>query len=257
MKCNICDCSMVFFAHNRILNKYNINYFQCNNCGFVQTEEPFWLNEAYSSAILNSDVGMIERNMLFRKIVMGIISFCFKTRTSSQYLDYGGGYGVFVRMMRDLGFDFYWYDKYCEGIFVSAFMIADMNKKYDIATSFELFEHFSDPVCEVAEIFKHTDNIIFSTVLLPPSNPKPGEWWYYGLDGGQHISFYTKKSLQHLAKKFGKFYLGVNDIHIFSNFKIPYWKVYFCSKSYNIMKLFYRRKSLIPADYKKITGVDI
>lgn len=53
MKCNICNNEANFFSNNTVLNKYDIDYFKCSTCGFVQTEEPYWLEEAYSSAVLN------------------------------------------------------------------------------------------------------------------------------------------------------------------------------------------------------------
>lgn len=47
MTCKICgsETSQKFKA--KILVKYDINYYHCENCGFLQTEEPFWLEEAY------------------------------------------------------------------------------------------------------------------------------------------------------------------------------------------------------------------
>ena len=50
-KCKICDSNSHYFATAKVLQKYNVDYFQCSNCGFVQTEEPYWLDEAYSEAI--------------------------------------------------------------------------------------------------------------------------------------------------------------------------------------------------------------
>ncbi len=44
-----------------------------------------------------------------------------------------------------------------------------------------------------------SDNILFTTYLVPNSNPKPNEWWYYGPDHGQHVSLFTEKSLNLLA----------------------------------------------------------
>jgi hypothetical protein len=46
-----------------------------------------------------------------------------------------------------------------------------------------------------------SENIIFSTRLFKGEPPKPSDWWYYSLDSGQHISFYSTKTLKHLADK--------------------------------------------------------
>ena len=138
MKCNICDSPTNTFSAARVLKKYNVEYFQCSNCGFVQTEEPYWLDEAYSEAIASSDVGMLSRSTMFSTAANNIIFNLFDH--SAKFLDYGGGYGVFVRMMRDLGFYFFWHDKYCQNIFAQGFE-ADENSSYsyELVTAFEVF----------------------------------------------------------------------------------------------------------------------
>jgi hypothetical protein len=45
------------FRHT-VLRKYDVQYFQCGGCGFLQTETPYWLDEAYSSAIVTADTGI-------------------------------------------------------------------------------------------------------------------------------------------------------------------------------------------------------
>ena len=31
-----------------------------SECGFIQTEEPYWLNEAYAKALVAADIGVIK-----------------------------------------------------------------------------------------------------------------------------------------------------------------------------------------------------
>jgi glycosyltransferase involved in cell wall biosynthesis len=50
-KCKVCGSNSPYFASAKILQKYDVKYYQCHSCGFVQTEEPYWLNEAYTDAI--------------------------------------------------------------------------------------------------------------------------------------------------------------------------------------------------------------
>jgi 2-polyprenyl-3-methyl-5-hydroxy-6-metoxy-1,4-benzoquinol methylase len=269
--CKICGNKNDFFASAKLLNKYDVNYFQCSSCGFVQTEKPYWLDEAYSSAIADADVGLITRNIQNRTDCKKILDICFPhffNMDGSEkpiFLDYAGGYGIFVRMMRDLGYDFYWYDKYCKGIFVYEHYIADMQKKYQLLTAFEFMEHIHDPLFELKQLFKLSGNIIFSTELIPKGFPKPNEWWYYALSSGQHISFYTKKSLEFIADKFGKKYVGNNSLHIFfdkkfSSVSFKFKVLMLCVKIAREINripqnLFFRRqKSLLGFDYEKIKG---
>jgi hypothetical protein len=269
--CKICGSKNDFFSSATILKKYDINYFRCFVCGFVQTQEPYWLDEAYSTAIADSDVGNISRNIQNRDIVKNVLDFCFseffKQKTKPVFMDYAGGYGMFVRMMRDLGYDFYWYDKYCKGIFVAKHTIADMQKKYSLVTAFEVMEHIYNPLFEIDKIFQYSDNLIFSTQLLPKILPKPNEWWYYALSSGQHISFYTKKSLEIIAEKFGKKYVGNESLHIFLDKKRCDWKIKLINGKHGIKiakivnkvnrlfsPAFYRKESFLNFDYEKITG---
>lgn len=124
-----------------------------------------------------------------------------------------GGYGVLVRLMRDIGFDFYWYDKYTPNLFARGFEHQDGNK-YEAVTAFECFEHFVNPIDEIESLLKMSKNIVFSTELLPNAIPKPEDWWYYGLEHGQHISFYSKKTFEFIAKRYDLNYLNKGNLHL-------------------------------------------
>ena len=253
MQCEICATAMQPFETGTILQKYTIQYFHCSHCGFVRTEEPYWLDEAYSDAIVDSDIGLIGRNITLSRKVAAILSVCLPHCKS--FLDYGGGYGMFVRLMRDAGFDFEWFDKYCDNLFAKQFVRE--KKHYDLVTAFELFEHFPNPMEEIGGLISIGDNVLFSTVLVPKPTPKISDWWYYAPHGGQHISFYTANSLEYLAKSFERHYVGNRDIHLFSKQPISPWKFSFAIRFASLITRFKRRESLLPADYKLITGMDL
>ena len=258
IQCSICAALLNEFSINQIMNKYNIRYYQCADCGFIQTEEPFWLDEAYNNAITNSDIGLINRNGILEKITKTIIHCFFNS--SGRFLDYGGGYGIFVRLMRDAGFDFYYYDRYCTNLFAKGFEGELTNgEKYELVTAFELMEHLVDPYQEILEMLKVSKNILFTTDLLPPDNPRPGEWWYYGLEHGQHISFYTLKSLQEIAKKLGlNLYSNGSSLHLLTTNKIsPIFKIIFKYRIAKIISWGIKRKSLLQKDYLQITGTPL
>lgn len=215
MKCKICRSDTKKIDRSTILNKYDVDYFQCPSCGFVQTEEPYWLNESYSDAISVSDTGMMSRNLMFSKLATTILSILIDKK--GEFLDYGGGYGILTRLMRDNGFDFYWYDKYAKNLVAKGFEGKLSNKKYEAITSFENFEHFEDPLHDIEKIFNSTDFVLFSTDLISIPAPTTKKWWYYCLEHGQHISLFSRKSLQFIANKYNyNFISNGNNIHIFS-----------------------------------------
>lgn len=167
---------------------------------FLQTEEPYWLKEAYSNPISIIDTGIMARNIGSGKITAVILYFLFIK--FSKFLDFGGGYGIFTRLMRDIGFDFYWYDPSSTNLLARGFETKSKNYKYELVTAFEVFEHFDGPIKEIENIMQFSNNILFSTELLPSTLTKPGEWWYYALESGQHISFYSYKTLRYIAQKY-------------------------------------------------------
>lgn len=221
MKCKICESDCRHFASAKVLGKYDIDYFQCSNCGFVQTEEPYWLDEAYSQPIASSDVGLAYRNLSFSQFTKNLLFNFFNHQ--ENFLDYGGGYGLFVRLMRDAGFDFYWFDKFCQNLFAQGFEVdATKNNPFELVTAFEVLEHLVHPIGELEDILNCSKNILFSTELLPESNPKPDEWWYYVLHEGQHISIYTAKSLAIIATKFNlNLYSNGSSLHLLTEKELP------------------------------------
>lgn len=200
MKCKICNHKMQHIFSAKILKRYDTRYYYCDHCGFLQTEEPYWLEEAYKNPINVTDTGIISRNIGSSQITAIIIYFLFNKQ--GKFLDFAGGYGIFTRLMRDIGFGFRWYDPYSTNLLARGLELKDENSKFDLVTAFEAFEHFVEPIKNIEKMLQFSDNIFFSTELLPSPIPRPEEWWYYGLEHGQRISFYSLKTLNHLAQRY-------------------------------------------------------
>ena len=225
--CKICGAQTVFFDSAKVLGKFDVSYYSCPSCGFIQTEEPYWLEESYSDAITSSDIGLCSRNIAMSRFCNVLFMTLFKNKNS--FIDYGGGYGMFVRLMRDKGYDFEWYDEYCTNIFARGH---EKNKgHFDICTSFEMFEHLVNPLETVSALTALADTVVFSTSLIPEERPKTNEWWYFCLDHGQHVSFYTKKSLEIVASKFGMKYYNLGDMHIMTRDSLSKTKLHILSNN--------------------------
>lgn len=260
MTCKICAYAIAPFARATILRKYEIQYFKCEHCGFVQTEQPYWLEEAYSDAIVNIDIGPLNRAVQGSEKVKALIVSFF--RAHEKFIDYGGGYGIFVRLMRDLGLDFYYYDKYCENIFAKNFE-ANQAERYELLTAFEVFEHLENPADELTKMLAFSRNIFFTTELMPSNYPKPTEWWYYALDYGQHISFYTPHSLRILAERANLNFYSNGFFHLMGEKRISEQLLKFALHK-NISGLLatmlgnYRGLgSLLPSDFEKMSGLTV
>jgi 2-polyprenyl-3-methyl-5-hydroxy-6-metoxy-1,4-benzoquinol methylase len=219
--CKICGSESQLLFTGKILNKYNISYFNCKQCGFIQTENPYWLEESYHSAIADLDIGYLSRNLIYKDFVSAFITGNKQFNSDAAFLDYGGGYGAFVRLMRDKGFDFYRDDRYCENIFAKYFDMKDItvNQPFEMITCFEVFEHLVDPLSEIEKMLSYSKSIFFSTELQPCTELKSsGDWWYFSPESGQHISFYTKKSLEIIAEKYHlNLYTDGISTHLFTD----------------------------------------
>jgi len=253
LNCKICSSDSQKFDSAKIFGIYDTNYYHCSTCGFVQTDEPFWIEEAYSSAITSLDVGIIQRNIENANKLL----FFMKFIPNGICMDFGGGGGMFTRMMRDYGFDFYHYDKYAENEFARGFE-ADMNKKYALITAFENFEHYVNPMEEIYNLIEKTDVLYFSTNLIASNPPLIKDWWYYLPVTGQHVSFYSLKTLQFIAQKH-KCQLLTNghDLHVLSKIQIKKFFFKLLNLYDKIRKMFditrrLKKESNVNKDYEMI-----
>jgi len=253
--CKICASETVPLFTKRILNKYPVQYYSCPNCGFVQTDQPFWLEEAYAEAINNTDIGLVLRNKTFSELVTAQLSI-LGFRRDRKYLDYGGGYGMFVRMMRDNGFNFYCYDQYCKNLYATKFVDNEpglTQEQYEAITAFEVFEHLENPIFEIEKLLQHTDTVLFSTELSSSFQGNLENWWYIMPEHGQHIAFYHRKTLEFIAKKYGlNLYTNNHTLHLLTKRSLSSMK-YRIASSYTISRLyntFLPSKSLLIQDYE-------
>lgn len=261
MQCHICSSPARAWGQATVLEKYPVQYYQCERCGFIQTEPPYWLDEAYSEAITRSDLGLVTRNVVLARTTQSIVLAFFNQQ--ARYVDYGGGYGMFVRLMRDAGFDYYRLDKYCANLFAAGFDADESGRsRYELLTAFEVFEHLAQPLAEIQKMLSLSRNLLFSTRLAPSPAPDLNTWWYYGLDHGQHVAVYTRQSLGLLARQFGlNFYSDNRTLHLLTEKRLPGalfklvaltgrwswgWRVLLTGRL--------RSKSLLADDYYALTG---
>jgi hypothetical protein len=220
MKCLICESPTRNIFSHLVLRKYDVKYFKCDNCGFTFTPKPHWLEEAYSSAISNTDVGLVQRNIELSKKI-STINYFFNGK-DKNYLDYAGGTGLFVRLMRDIGFHYFWKDKFCQNVHANGFEYS--NQHCEAVSAFEVLEHLEDPMSFFNEMYSNINPscFIFSTEVYQGDDPPaPGDWWYYSFLTGQHISFYNFKTLKYIANKFNLNFYSSSGIHILAKRRLP------------------------------------
>jgi hypothetical protein len=197
--CRLCGGEARWVCTQRVLDKHDVDYFACTRCELMMTEEPHWLDEAYSQAISQLDTGAVQRNEASARITE-LLAAIVKIAPGDTCLDYGGGHGVFVRMMRDAGLDFRWFDKYAENLFARGFE-GEPRVHHALVTAFEVLEHFADVRADLDALFAGApEHVLVGTVLH--AGHQPG-WWYYLLESGQHVAFYSERTLAWIAEHYG------------------------------------------------------
>jgi hypothetical protein len=249
--CKVCGRDSDRFDDAVVLGKYSVRYFRCTACGFMQTERPYWLDEAYSSAITRLDVGILQRNLVNRELSAAILNLL--GISTQDAVDFGGGHGIFVRLMRDEGFDFYWCDQHASNDYARGFEHT-AGRRYSFATAFEVLEHLPDPVGDLSKILALAPNLLVSTTVIPQVPPRIRDWWYYGPSTGQHVSLYTLRSLELLAKQSGRFLLSNGHYHLFT--ETPQSSLRFAlgtrRKIARLVNLLHPRRSLLDQDFQRM-----
>src|SRR5690349_19486614 len=93
ISCRLCGGTAVLAFRKTMLGKYDVGFFRCGNCESLQSEKPYWLDEAYSPAVDAIDTGAAQR-VLHCFALAHIVIRMLHCRTA---LDFGGGSGLLCR----------------------------------------------------------------------------------------------------------------------------------------------------------------
>ena len=211
--CRLCGGTARLVFQKTLMRKHSVGFFRCSECHCQQTEEPYWLEQAYDPLINATDTGAVHRCIWFSWEVSAFLA-CFGVSPDVPCLDWGGGNGLFVRIMRDCGFNFFLQDKYVKNHYALNLTTDDHPQQdYVVSTCFEIFEHLPNPLTDLSAVFTpHVDLVIGSTAVF---NDQGADWPYLAEQGGQHIFFYSAAGLELIARHFGMRLVSAGGFHIF------------------------------------------
>jgi 2-polyprenyl-3-methyl-5-hydroxy-6-metoxy-1,4-benzoquinol methylase len=194
--CRLCQGKTQNKFLQKILGKFEVNYYKCIDCGSLQTETPYWMNEAYKiNNLNNTDTGAVQRNL-------HNLSMCYlitKILRAKNVLDIGGGDGLLCRLLRDYKINCFVKDKYATPTYGQGFTEQNFNIP-DLILAFEVMEHYTNPNIELEKIFSYKPKaVLISTLIYTNQNQ---DWWYLAPESGQHLFFYTKKAIEIIAFKY-------------------------------------------------------
>ena len=193
--CRLCGGAAVFRFTTQLINKHDVDYFRCGECESLQTEQPFWLDEAYALNLGDLDCGSAQRN-LHNFAACLAISAIWSIRTA---VDFGGGDGLLTRLLRDRHIDCYVEDKYGSPTYAQAFTVPPAHP--DGIFAFEVFEHFVDPASEIGALFARRPKVLFGSTARYVD--QGADWWYLSRRSGHHVFFYSTLAMRKIAAQYG------------------------------------------------------
>lgn len=207
--CRLCDAPAGEQFELTLIGRHRVRFFECGQCGSLQSETPYWLDEAYANSNLAMlDTGAAQRNL---NNVTAVYIWARMTGLGSV-MDVGGGDGLLCRLLRDYGIDARLQDRYALNTYAKGFDALPARRPV-AHTAFEVLEHFADPKTDLDALFADRPDSIIITTLMYEGQGR--NWWYLVPDSGQHVFFYTRRALAMIAKRFGYHVIHAGKYSIF------------------------------------------
>ena len=211
--CRLCEAPTRFWNRKRLLDRHDVSYFLCSGCGSLQAEKPYWLGEAYDVSGIGADLGAGQRTI---DLVLKTSALLTQLRlpAGAECIDYGGGIGLFTRLMRDRGFNFRSYDLYATPFFSDRYSLGSLAGQSPAAmTAFEVVEHFPDPKRDLESLFETRPPILI--VTTETFTGQDLDWPYLAPETGQHVFFYSPDAMTRVADRFGYSLALVDGLFVF------------------------------------------
>jgi hypothetical protein len=195
--CRLCGGDAAFVFKKSVLGRYTVSYFRCLSCDSIETEAPFWLDEAYAIPGVHIDVGIASRSVKNWAALVSLFEQIELPR-DALIVDFGAASGLVARLVRDLGYNMRSYDKYSVPSFTSYFNADHPQQSQPcVVCAFEVFEHFVDPAAELAALLSSGPELIVFTTWF--CDGQPDDWIYFVESCGQHIFFYSERAMRQVA----------------------------------------------------------
>jgi hypothetical protein len=206
-QCKICQSDTTLL----IERKRELLYYRCNACGFLYLDDKFIIGserEKRQYDMHQNSFDSIGYVKMFEDFIARAIEPYEKDIKNA--LEFGCGSGpVLAELLYRRGinvdkYDLYFYpEKVYEG------------KQYDLITSTEVFEHLQKPMDILELLVEHINDNGYIALMtkFPPKDDDEFLAWWYRRDP-THISFFTPKSFEVMAKKVGLRVLKTIDKNI-------------------------------------------
>jgi hypothetical protein len=176
----------------------SIQYWGCRACGHIWTADlDAWVAEDFRRYIYNEDYILADPPFAYDRPARNaalVESLVRSMKASLDILDWGGGDGLFARMLRDrevrsaLSCDAFYGDPEIPGDWT-----------FPLVTCFEVVEHVPDQRGLFSTLARHVDQdgaLLFSTLTQPADIGALGLRWWYARPRNGHIRLHSRTSLE-------------------------------------------------------------
>ena len=199
--CRLCGHPTHYWGDKTVLGRHEVAYGLCENCQSLQTEPPYWLDEAYSGDAAGLDASACQRAFdLVQEttVLLDLLGF----PKDAKCADFGAGDGLYARMMRDRGHDFVAQDKYARPRFMEGFTIEAISaNQFHLITGFDVIESLPNPATDIANLLGAGAALVI--ISAHPYEGQDQDWAELRLESGQRTFFYSLKALASLAAAYG------------------------------------------------------
>ena len=206
MRCPVCDSNSRYFFRNRETKR---PFFRCEKCLYTfSTEQKPNFEEAkgfFKAQWEESpDGGCPDSYPLFYALLESV------GRPSLKALDFGCGNGEFIRFLRNKGIETLGVDPIPVENDMKPYVYSTLDelpeKRFDVITAFEVFEHLDRPRDTLSQLLPFLDQngfVFIATTLTNRAltNTRCIPYWLYQKDA-THIGFFHERTFEWLAARF-------------------------------------------------------
>lgn len=216
--CRLCDGNAIRVFEATLLGRHRVGYWECTQCASLQTDPPHWLDDAYAPDRKMEDVGAVQRSMLLSLTVPPLLEQLGVGPNTPHLdcpcLDWGGGDGLFTRMMRDRGFAAFLHDEHADNRHATGFARKDAaTAAFPVTTALKVLEHLPNPARDLEGIFAVDSDIVIATAQL--YRGEGPDWLHLSPDTGRHVFFYSLRGLDMVAQRRGMRLHSNGQTHVF------------------------------------------
>lgn len=218
--CKLCGGKSTYRFSLPLLAGLRGEYFECSNCGLLQSHHldsltPFDLGKiANYPPNVDFDSGAAWRLSCIANRVEQLVKLRLMPRANRNFkaLDFGSGTGFLVSYLAHrFGWITVGYDPYCGPAFGQGKVFTEWEAivqrgPYDLIVASEVFEHFTNPredLIRIRDVLAKDAAFVYVTTGLYIPGVTDSNWSYLAPQSGHHVSFYARQTMKEIARLMG------------------------------------------------------